>query len=81
MDALANGWVGSTDMARCRPERQRERANEGHRPYIFSISPAFRGVRSLLKTCTQGVCTRRGLSQLGAEICLVGKQKEIEPAA
>ena len=35
MDALANGWVGSMDMARCRPERQRERANAGDRPYIF----------------------------------------------
>ena len=29
MDALANGGVGSMDMARCRPERQRKGGKRG----------------------------------------------------
>ena len=39
MDALANGWVGGMDMARCRPERQRKgEANEGDGAYILVLS-------------------------------------------
>ena len=29
MDALANGWAGSMDMARCRPELQQMRGKRG----------------------------------------------------
>ena len=56
MDALANGRVGSMDMARCRPERQLKRGKLWRCTQDLRFTTGNPGIQRLLKTEAQ----RRG---------------------